>query len=1280
MERNQAISLVRETFTARFDEGRFTLFIRNLVNHLDESKKQVWTLKKDAFRDYVNHFARVGTYTDPRGERVDVLIIHLRKETTLARGRVTLRNFVADYLATGHGQGKAAVIAAFVSPTEADWRFSFIKLDYTLESTELGIVTERAQLTPARRYSYLVGANENCHTAQKQFLELLETDVSDPTVDALEAAFSVEKVTKEFYDHYKDLFERGRDALLEFLRVTPVIAKEFDDRGIVADDFAKKLLGQIVFLYFLQKKGWFGVERGKDWGGGRKDFLRHLFTHRVDYAHVPGGRKREANFFNDILEPLFYEALAYPREADDHYYSRFDCRIPFLNGGLFEPLYGYRWSETDILLPDSLFSEADTVADESARSGILDVFDRYNFTVNEAEPLEKEVAVDPEMLGKVFENLLPENIRHAAGIYYTPRVIVHYMCQQALLHYLTTHAPDIPQGDLDMFLRLAERFADFDAVDTKKHADKRLPDSIAGNAARLDDLLDTVTVCDPAIGSGAFPVGMMHEIVRARAALTPSLKKQGRGKNLRDGQPRTAYELKRHAIHHSLYGVDYDPGAVEIAKLRLWLSMVVDEDHIGDIQPLPNLDYKIMQGNSLLQEFEGIRLFDEKILERPDEDREQRITELKGKIRALQAEAIRAHGSGKRGAAAKMSAERDITRLKKTLDALAQNQSHEHIELDAEESWRRLARLQQLHEEFFKESNRKRKDEIRGELEKLEDAFMEARLREQGREEAIADLKRASAKHCKPFFLWWLHFSEIKQKRGGFDITIQNSPYVRIQELTKDSPRIAERLKTLYKSAGSGNYDLYVVFTELSLKLLAPTGFAAFIQPHKFFNAKYGRPLRKILSEGRHVQHIVYFGDLQVFEGATNYVCLLFLTRQPNDSFRYVKVEDKEQWYLTRQGIEARLPASKLTEENWSIVIGRSGSVFEQLTAAPQKLEDVTSRIFQGIKTSADKIYIVEHRGQAGQNVRMFCPENQREYTIESALLHPLIKGGDSKAYAIQPTKRRILFPYAKDTSGTMALIPEETLREKYPLSWKYLHDHRAYLRAREDGKMAHEGWYGYGRTQALEVMALPKIFTPDIAQRASYSYDPTGEFFFTGGAAGGYGILPIEGESSAFLLGLLNSNVLDWFLHQTTTPMKGGWFSYEARYIHNLPIPESSAGQRSSVEQLVEYLLWLNRGDSLDGELSNSTGRRLMAGYFEQWVNALVYELFFPEQLHAADLHFFDILQDTGLSPLSDTPGRELSYLRDLFEEIYRPEHRLRRSLFALDSIEEVRIIQGKA
>jgi hypothetical protein len=284
MDLEQARRLIGDTFRQAFDDNRFLYFIRNLVNHLDESKKQTWTLRKAAFEDYVNHFSRLGTYTDPRGERVDVLVIHLRKQTTLARGRVTLRNFVADYLATGHGQGKEAVIAAFVSPSEDDWRFSFVKLDFSFEKTELGLVTERAQLTPARRYSYLVGKNENCHTAQKQFLELLQTDTADPTIAALEAAFSVEKVTKEFFDHYRDLFEQTRTALVSYLRAVQAIAQEFEARGITADDFAKKLLGQIVFLYFLQKKGWFGVERGKSWGSGRKDFIRHLFTHRADYG------------------------------------------------------------------------------------------------------------------------------------------------------------------------------------------------------------------------------------------------------------------------------------------------------------------------------------------------------------------------------------------------------------------------------------------------------------------------------------------------------------------------------------------------------------------------------------------------------------------------------------------------------------------------------------------------------------------------------------------------------------------------------------------------------------------------------------------------------------------------------------------------------------------------------------------------------------------------------------------------------------------------------------
>ena len=193
-------------------------------------------------------------------------------------------------------------------------------------------------------------------------------------------------------------------------------------------DFAKKLMGQIVFLYFLQKKGWLGVAKGQDWGTGPHDFLRGLAN---------GDHGNYENFFNDILEPLFYDTLATDR-GHEAWCKRFKCRIPFLNGGLFEPLGDYNWRKTDIILPNKLFTNTERNDEGISGTGILDVFDRYNFTVNEAEPLEKEVAIDPEMLGKVFENLIEENRRKGLGSFYTPREIVHYMCQESLINYLDT--------------------------------------------------------------------------------------------------------------------------------------------------------------------------------------------------------------------------------------------------------------------------------------------------------------------------------------------------------------------------------------------------------------------------------------------------------------------------------------------------------------------------------------------------------------------------------------------------------------------------------------------------------------------------------------------------------------------------------------------------------------------------------------------------------------------------------------------------------------------------
>ena len=636
MDKNFAMKLIKNTFQDYFDKDKFIYFIKNLLNRYDETKAfHARGYVLEAFKKYIKTYERVGTYIDPEEKKIDILIVYLQRKTTLDQARTAQRNFIARYLKE-RGEKDAGLIA-FVSPQEEDWRFSFVKMEYKFEKTPKGDVKAKEEFTPARRYSFLVGKNESSHTAQSCFVDILINDTYNLKLNEIEEAFSIEKVTKEFYEKYRNLFFQVKDALDDIVKKDEEIRQEFQRKGVNIVDFSKKLLGQIVFLinfiakflsiflYFLQKKGWFGVPRGKDWGEGDKKFLRNLF----DIA-----KKENRNYFNKFLEPLFYEALRLERPKD--YYAQFNCRIPFLNGGLFDPLNDYDWQDTDIDIPNEIFSNSHNTKEGDTGDGILDVFDRYNFTVKEDEPLEKEVAIDPEMLGKVFENLLEVKDRKSKGTYYTPREIVHYMCQQSLINYLYTEVnsnqrsrtkeekiqmkllgkPEpvqqnliiekglniISKEDLEKLIKYGDTTIENDnhvvtnGEETKTYSFK-LPENIYKNAEIIDKALKNIRVCDPAIGSGAFPVGMMNEIIRARNALTPYLSLQGEETTKKH---RTMYNFKRHAIQSCLYGVDIDPGAVEIAKLRLWLSLIVDEEDIKQIKPLPNLDYKIVCGNSLL--------------------------------------------------------------------------------------------------------------------------------------------------------------------------------------------------------------------------------------------------------------------------------------------------------------------------------------------------------------------------------------------------------------------------------------------------------------------------------------------------------------------------------------------------------------------------------------------------------------------------------------------------------------------------------------------------------
>ena len=600
MEKKQAQRLIEDTFNNSFSEEQFTVFAKNLLNDFEDkhnhySGNLIW----DDYKEHINSYKRIGKYIDPDGEALDVLMVEVKTVTKLERARTVLRNFVIKHLSKFE---KDYALVAFYSKEDkgADWRFSFIKLEYRSElDQEKGKVKTKKEFTPAKRYSFLVGKYEKAHTAKNQLLPLLQNISNNPTIEELETAFSIEKVTDEFFNQYKDLYVK----LFEHFENDNRVKAELEKTGIDNARFTKKLLGQIVFLYFLQKKGWLGVAKNERWGTGHKRFVQNLFEQ---------AQHENANFFKDKLQYLFYEALAKQRDNENSYYQYFDCRIPFLNGGLFEA--DYNWQEANISIPSTLFRNEEKNKSGDIGTGVLDVFDRYNFTIKEDEPLDKEVAVDPEMLGKVFENMLDITERKSKGAFYTPREIVHYMCQESLIHYLDNALEEkVPKKNIETYIREGHFALENDErVATKgetKTYQYQLPESIRQNADLIDKQLSSIKICDPAIGSGAFPVGLLHELVNAMLVLKPHFSYDYLTQKLvhfgfehRESvsDSRYIYRLKRHIIQESIYGVDIDASAIDIARLRLWLSLVVDEDDLDPIETLPNLDYKIVCGNSLI--------------------------------------------------------------------------------------------------------------------------------------------------------------------------------------------------------------------------------------------------------------------------------------------------------------------------------------------------------------------------------------------------------------------------------------------------------------------------------------------------------------------------------------------------------------------------------------------------------------------------------------------------------------------------------------------------------
>jgi len=457
-------------------------------------------------------------------------------------------------------------------------------------------------------------------------------------------------------------------------------------------------------------------------------------------------------------------------------------------------------------------------------------------------------------------------------------------------------------------------------------------------------------------------------------------------------------------------------------------------------------------------------------------------------------------------------------------------------------------------------------------------------------------------------------FGEI-MGRGGFDCVIGNPPYVRIQTMKEWAPNEVEFYKRHYTAASKGNYDIYVVFVERALKLLNVQGLMGYILPHKFFQAKYGQPLRELIAGGKHLDEIVHFGDQQVFAGASTYTCLLFLDKNENKRFHFVKAHDLNAWRIIGEAVEGEVDSKKVTEKEWNFVVGSGAQLFERLEEMQTKLGGIAA-IFVGLQTSADTVFLFKEHEKTGIETTMVHSKQLGQHIeLESSLLKPVVRSGNIGRFWAKPTAL-VLFPY-EQVNKKFQLIPESKMKRNFPKTWDYLVTNKKLLSGREHGKFRDTGWYQL-YPKNLDVWEQNKIMLPYMITQLSAYYDKTDMLYFVNVTTGGFGITLDEQYGTVkYMTGLLNSKLLDWFMKQVSTNFHGGYFAANKQFLVQLPIrtinfsnPAEKA-QHDKLVALVDNMLELQK---IYHEAKMERDKELYERQIkivERQINGLVYDLY---------------------------------------------------------------------
>lgn len=746
---------LRNLFQSSFNLAKWYSFLQHFLNASELKEKPERIIENTSDEGYY-----LGNIDTTDSYRIGLFQYNITKGS-VANKRVGLRNLVKSFINPTWGEFDAALV---VFDSGDHWRLSFI-CDIKGESTS------------PKRYTYVFGSDDLLYrTPIERFNFLKKKGIS---FENLKTAFSVEALSDEFFDKYREQYadfiqyitgkrfvkvgSKWEEKVLGEPNVALMQAFGHNEKKI--RDYVKKMMGRITFLHFLQRKGWMC---------GDLNYMQNMFENSA-YKN---------DYLDSVLEPLFFGILnTKPAEREalfaDYGWDKSLLAewkdIPYLNGGLFER---DEEDEPESRFPSEYFKR------------LFQFFSEYNFTIDENDPNDAEVGVDPEMLGKIFENLLEDN--KDKGAFYTPKEIVRYMCQESLIAYLETNTSVAKDKIRQFVLSPEEGVADI--------PENKKPKLLAA--------LEEVKICDPAIGSGAFPMGLLNELLHCREMLS--------------GEHYDRAEIKKSIIQNNIYGVDIEKGAVDIARLRFWLSIVVDEETPS---PLPNLDYKIMQGNSLIESFMGVDL--SKLTY------EKEYKKDKGEISLFDDEK---------------------NRLQKTVSHLLSS--------------------------YYSCSDHDRKVKLQQEISNTINKQLEAQAYDPT---ILAKLKEINLAENNKFFLWHTWFSDVfsRDDKEGFDIVIGNPPYVNFANIKSAEYRTI--LKEKFYST-KNKCDLYAFFIEFGFNILNDSGIITYIVPHTWKATDSFSKLREILFKRHSVKQIVNL-DMGVFDAIVQPLIMLAANRYEENSF-----------------------------------------------------------------------------------------------------------------------------------------------------------------------------------------------------------------------------------------------------------------------------------------------------------------------------------------------------------------------------------------------------------